>query len=125
VALTKLTPQVQEAFCEALRAGNTIEAAAEFAGVTARTVHTWMARGRTAKSGLFFRFLRLIKKARAQAEIRHVGVLQEAGVSSWQSAAWWLERMYPDRWALRERKELARLHAELNELRDALNGRGR
>jgi hypothetical protein len=117
MATTKLTPEVERAICQAILAGNALEVAAAYAGITSRTVRRWRARGEKAKTGQFVRFVRALKKAQASAEVRNVAVIQEAATKTWQCAAWWLERKYPQRWALRDRRELARLADEIRELR--------
>lgn len=43
---TKLTPDLQEKICKALKHGHPLHTAAPLAGVTVRTAHSWLARGR-------------------------------------------------------------------------------
>lgn len=52
-------------------------------------------------------FREAIKGAEAQAEAAAVVVIREAMPTSWQAAAWYLERRYPDRYARRERTEVS------------------
>jgi hypothetical protein len=43
-------------------------------------------------------FCHVATTARAEAEIRAVGVILAAGQTAWQAKAWWLERSFPDRY---------------------------
>lgn len=48
----------------------------------------------------FLRFKKDMEMARAQAEIESVQVVREAGRNgTWQAAAWYLERSFPQRWS--------------------------
>ena len=42
-----LTPELQDAICEALKLGTTLKAAAEYVGTSYRTMRTWITIGRT------------------------------------------------------------------------------
>lgn len=46
-------------------------------------------------------FRNSLKKAEAQAHARAVKSISDQWDKSWQSAAWWLERRYPERYAKR------------------------
>lgn len=98
---TKLTPERQELIIKALREGNYIEAACGYAGVGTSTFYEWMERGRTASRGVYAEFADAVEKARAEAEMRNVQVIQRASKDTWQASAWWLERSFPDRWGRR------------------------
>ncbi len=43
---SKLTPELQDKICKALKLGHPLNTAAPLAGVTVRTAHSWLARGR-------------------------------------------------------------------------------
>jgi hypothetical protein len=123
MALTKLSSSVEQAICQAILAGSSIEVAAEYVGIGRRTFYRWCSRGRKAKRGVFWHFWHALKKARAAAEVRTVARLLDAAPQTWQAAAWWLERKAPNRWALRDRRELNRLSEEVKTLRHAINSR--
>lgn len=97
----------------ALRAGNYVETAAAFAGVTKQTVYNWLKRGaRRTKAGLPFRgeeayaeFFDAVEKAKATAEVNAVALIQTAAKKNWQAAAWYLERTNR-KWARVEKHEL-------------------
>lgn len=116
---TKLTPDLQEKICQAIRAGNYLETAAAYAGISKVTLHEWMRRGRREmerveeaegrarirkKEAPFVEFLNSVEKALAEAEVRDVILIGKAAEVNWQAAAWRLERKFPDRWGRRERQ---------------------
>ena len=84
----KLTPEIQRRLCAALRAGNTREAAAEYAGIGRATFYEWMGRGcdptYTRRGKLranckdFVDFVDTVTHAENAAEVRCVAVLQKA-----------------------------------------------
>lgn len=96
---TKLTPKVQKRICDAIRAGNYIETAAAFAGVTSRVVRTWMAEGRKAQAGKKREFVDAVEQALAEAEVRDVAFLAQS--SDWKARAFKLARRFPARWGSR------------------------
>ena len=93
---TKCTPERQERILQAIRAGNYVETATLAAGIGKSTFYGWLDR--------YPDFADAVQKARADAETRYVAVIEKAAGTSWQAAAWWLERTAPDRWGRRERR---------------------
>lgn len=59
----------------------------------------WMARGRKETEGIYFQFVQAIKKARSEAMDRNVEIIQTAAKKTWQAAAWYLERQFPEEFA--------------------------
>jgi transposase len=94
---TKLSEEVADQIIGYVRAGNSLKVAAAAAGVGESTLHGW----RTLPRAPYREFAERLEKAIAQAEIRNVAIVEQAATQSWQAAAWWLERRYPDRWAMR------------------------
>jgi hypothetical protein len=117
---TKLTPEVQEDICRAVRAGNYLETAARRCGLAKSTLYLWLSRGakelqrldanpraRMRKSEApFVAFSDAVKKAEADAETKAVATIMLAGQTQWQAMAWYLERKYHKRWGRRQRTEL-------------------
>ena len=103
---TKLTTELTEKICEALRAGNYIETACEFAGIVPATYYRWIADSEKPDAGvLLVEFREAVKKARATAEVRNVALIQQAAQdpNKWQASAWWLERSFPNRWGRQQK----------------------
>jgi transposase len=84
----------------ALRAGNYITTACEWAGISHDAYYDWLAKGDEPDADpLFKRFSDEVKKARAEAEVANVQIIRRAGeAGTWQASAWWLERSFPARW---------------------------
>jgi transposase len=77
--------------------GNTRANAAGQAGICERTLRSWVARGNRGEAP-FAAFAAALKKAERKAEGRMVGVIRRAAPTTWQAAAWWLERKFPEAW---------------------------
>jgi len=91
---SKRTPECEARLLSALSAGNTRSAACHFASITAETLSVWLER--------FPEFSEAVKKAEADAEVRHVAnIAKAAQEGQWQASAWWLERRRPEAYARR------------------------
>ena len=91
---TKRTPEREQRLLDALRAGNTRLHAAKYAGIGENTLGDWLRRFRD--------FRDLIEKAESEAIVRHVANIAKAAADGqWTASAWWLERRYPQDYALR------------------------
>ena len=112
---TILTETKMKAITDLLERGNTYTASARAVGINPTTLSKWVRRGKelsmlsreldeTERS--FVEFAHAVEKARATAEIRAVEKIRQAGDSSWQAAAWYLERANPQDWGLIRRTEL-------------------
>jgi hypothetical protein len=105
---TKLTLEIQDRIVSAIAGGNYLETSARYAGISPTAFYQWMSKGdgKSAKSP-YKEFRQAVEKARSQAEIRNVALIQQAGNDgSWQAAAWYLERSYPMRWGRNNRLEV-------------------
>jgi len=71
---------------EAVRAGFTLERAAEYIGINPSTAQGWISKRQD--------FGRLIKKARREHEMGLLRSVELAGEKSWQARAWILERTH-------------------------------
>lgn len=113
---TKLNPTVQQKIISAIRAGNYIETAAAYAGISKNTLYVWLRRGEREKQRIaknprckvkkkelpFVEFADAVEKALADAEVRDVAIIAKAAEEQWQAAAWRLERKFPDKWGRRK-----------------------
>jgi hypothetical protein len=103
---TKLTPEVQKKIVEMISAGNYVETAAAYAGISKVILYDWMKRGNNASKGIHREFLDAIQKALAESEIRDVLTIGTAAKLNWQAAAWRLERKSPAKWGRKTNFEL-------------------
>lgn len=69
----------------------------EFAGISYETFTVWMAKKPE--------FSEAIKRAEMVCKQRNIARIQNASKKSWQAAAWWLERKYPQEFAMRQKLE--------------------
>jgi hypothetical protein len=125
-AKLKLTETRIKVLCKAIELGLPQQKAAILAGISETTFYYWKSKGENAKRGIYRSFWESLKKAQAQAEIRHLKniakhalggmkivetktttnangsvtttVTEKEAPGSWQSSAWWLERKYPERY---------------------------
>jgi hypothetical protein len=104
-----LTPDGPEAMTalDAIRAGNYVTVACISAGISYDTYRRWMKIGKLAQDGsspeheAHARFYLATRKAMADAEVKLVERIEQAGVIEWQADAWLLERRHNKRWGKR------------------------
>lgn len=119
-----LTPEIEERILNAVRGGSYLDDAAAFAGIGERTLFRWLARGREAEEAAdrgeelppreetLRQFWQAIQRARADAVLRNLTLIQQAAQGgSWQAAAWYLERTNPRKWGRHETVEIDGLTA--------------
>jgi hypothetical protein len=118
---SSLTPEVHEHLIKVLRSGCTHDAAAEAIGMSTRALRKWLQKGDdaevrrdageklTAQDGRYLAFAEDARKARAEAEVRAVTTIQRAAANgTWQAAAWYLERAFPERWSSKPANKMGR-----------------
>ena len=116
---SRLTAEMQESICTALRAGNYMETAAAMNGVSKVSIYSWLKRGARERDRLatssrqkastseaqYLAFLNAVEKAQAQSESRDVALIGRAAETQWQAAAWRLERKHYTRWGRKQQLE--------------------
>ena len=105
---TKFTEETRKKILWALRLGNYRSAAAQYAGISERTLCDWLYKGAEADSGDHADFHNDVLEAEQAAEIRALGVIQQAANRDWKAAAWFLERKFPERYCVRAAVFLAK-----------------
>jgi hypothetical protein len=91
---TTLTPQVAERLALMLRSGVPLTTAAAAVNLSRSTLHRWLAR----PEPLYVAFREQVEQARAEGEAALVLRIARESASGWQSAAWLLERIAPERY---------------------------
>ena len=94
---TKYSEEIHASIVADLTKGQTRACAAEIAGIGERTLYRWLTRGKKGDAP-FAAFLADVKKAERKAERKMVGIVRAAARQTWQAAAWWLERKFPESW---------------------------
>lgn len=102
MAKLKLNQEMIEKAYKYIAAGNYVETVCEYLGISKNTWYVWLRKGEKQKQGVYRDFYDAIKKAEAEAEMRNVAIIQKAAQDTWQAAAWFLERKYPERWGKRD-----------------------
>jgi hypothetical protein len=87
---TKLTPEVQDAICNAIRHGATYQAASEAAGVAYDTFNEW----RKDIRAKYVKFSEAVRRANADAMLDLIAKVEAAGEKDWRASAWILERRF-------------------------------
>jgi succinate dehydrogenase flavin-adding protein (antitoxin of CptAB toxin-antitoxin module) len=102
-----------------------METAAAYAGVTARTVRNWMAKGKRESGSEFAEFRKSVLQAKAIAEVNDLEELKKS--KDWCVIAWRMERRNPKAWgrkkvvmvqtgARRRQRTLEEISAEMDEI---------
>jgi hypothetical protein len=109
-APSKFTPELAAAIVASVRKGNPYRTAAQAQGIAYQTLRVWVRRGSSGKpeDEHFRAFRDQVKNARSQAMQDALQEVREAARTSWQAAAWYLERSDPRMWG-----RVDRLKAEL------------
>ena len=103
------TPENRKAILDALEGGCYIEDAVAYAGISKPTYYKWLDIGVAERDRLladenttpnpavadYLDFSNAVERTRAKAVVRNIGIIQKAALTSWQAAAWWLERTRP------------------------------
>ena len=102
-------PEIITKLVNALRAGNYMEHAADYAGVHVSTVYRWMEEGNgeleRREQGYkpdrsldqLCELCEAVKKAKGESVVRAMALIQNAASNgTWQASAWFLERTQPN-----------------------------
>jgi transposase len=104
---SKLTQELQEKICGALRTGASIETAAAHAGVHRDTVYDWLRRGEEEAKGPHAAFVESARKAQSDCEMACLAMIKKDALNgSLPAATWLLERRFPGQWGRRDRHEV-------------------
>ena len=92
----KYGKQITEEICKYLEQGMSQKDSCDLASIHVDTFHEWMKKPA---------FSEAIKKAELKCKQRNIGLIQRAAITTWQAAAWWLERRCSDEFALKTKLE--------------------
>ena len=118
---------------KAIMAGNYMETAAAYAGISKNTLYDWLRQGRRERDRVvknprfrvqkalagFVEFSYAVEKALAFAEVADLQKVSNATTEHWQAAAWKLERRHPGKYG---RKDVlnVKMDAEIGKFLDLL-----
>lgn len=92
----KYCKEITEEICTLLSQGMGRVDAASLADINYDTFCQWMKKPE---------FSDAIKKAEMKCKQRNIALIQKAALSTWQAAAWWLERKCSEEFALKQKLE--------------------
>lgn len=101
---TKITPELTEKVCQAVRIGASLSTARAYAAIPAPTFAEWMRAGREGIAP-YVHFIEALDSAMAEGEMRDIARVDAGADKDWRAAGFKLERRFPERWG--EKKELA------------------
>lgn len=88
----KYGKEITEQICKTLSEGMGRVDSATLAGIHYETFTQWMKKPE---------FSDAIKKAETKCKQRNIAIIQKAALTTWQAAAWWMERKHPEEFALK------------------------
>lgn len=105
---TKLTPETQAKILLAIRAGNYLETACSFAGISYNVFRTWILRGQTEKTGIYHEFMEAVREAEAAIEVQLVGLWRQALPENPAAISDFMGKRWPDRWGRKDTLRIER-----------------
>lgn len=129
---TKITEELIQKICLAIKVGSYIETAAIYCGVSKDLLFKWFQNGHKNPNSIYGKFLLEVEKAFAESELRDISIINDAARGSvtatpivdpngnqlidkdgqpmwiipkppnWNAAAWRLERKFPKKWGRRD-----------------------
>jgi len=113
--MTRFGPEVVDRIVAHVNEGHTFVSAAAVCGISLRTIHHWLRRGRDAVSALgqgiepdeadrpYVDFVMRVYAAEAECAGTAVAAIKKAWMAGdWKAAAWWLERRRNDEYGLKQ-----------------------
>jgi len=97
---TKLTDDIIERLCVAIRMGNYLDTACQFAGISLKQFDEWYRLGEEGHKK-YVKLYEEVNKAEREAEYRIVEMWYNHLKNDWRACRAFLERRFPDRWGER------------------------
>ena len=87
----KYNAKIVEEICKHLRMGMTQKDSCVLVGISGETFNQWKNNRPD--------FSDAVEKAQMDCKQRNIGIIQKAALTTWQAAAWWMERKHKDEYA--------------------------
>lgn len=102
-----ITPQKRNKIVRLVEQGNYAKTVCQAVGISEPTFYSYINQGEEAEkrgdfNNPFFKFFKLIKEARAKAELKHVANIDINSEHDTSLSKWWLERTNPQDWGKKE-----------------------
>ena len=104
----KYSKEIVDKICGYIRAGAENKDAAFLVDVGESTFYDWQREKEadgTPNPNYHVEFVESLKKAEIERELRLVTIILKAAEKTWQAAAWYLERVFHDKYARKEFRE--------------------
>lgn len=92
----KYGKEITGQICAELEMGINRTDTCDIVGISYETFTQWMKKPE---------FSEAIKKAEGKCKARNIKLIQKAAITTWQAAAWWLERKHQDEFSLKQKVE--------------------
>ena len=113
---TKLTHEIQQKIGDGMSLGLTYALAANSAGITYQSFNSWMSKGKTEKSGKYYRFAQHIQKCNADAAKKCLERLNKAAKAGNCTVCMWiLERRFSEDFGRRQYRKMDVVSENKNE----------
>ena len=127
-------PEIVSRLVMAIQAGNYVNVALQYAGISHGSFYAWLERGERERQRIeleaekgkdvepakdeapYLEFMEAIKKAESEAEVAAVAAIRKSFGKNWLAAMTYLERKYPDRWGRSEKRFNMNLNADLDKV---------
>lgn len=106
MAKLKLNNKLTKKICEDIKAGSPMKHAAIAHGISEATFYNWYNDGKNAKKGKKHDFYLAVEEAKSIAITLRTRRIYNAGKTSWQADAWWLERVDPENFGRKDKLSL-------------------
>lgn len=102
----KLTKELIQEISTVINDGGSNEDAAIIAGINRTTFYEWLAIADDKPNSIYADFSDAVKTAKVKRKLRRTARIEAAAKEgNWQADAWYLERVYPEEFAKRDRTE--------------------
>ena len=91
----KYNQNIVDEICKYIKQGMTQKDAAILADINELTFYRWKKK--------YVSFASALKKAEMECKNRNIVIIQKAAITTWQAAAWFLERRYFDEYGIRQK----------------------
>lgn len=99
---SKLNDETKDIILKHIADGMPVKLSCMAAGVSENTFYQWKRKGSREPNGYYGKFFKEVQTAEGQAISVKMMQVHAASQRSWQAAAWWLERRYPEYFGRRE-----------------------
>lgn len=102
--VTKFNQDICNDLCQLYGQGLSQTDCADIVGISRRTLHRWLEKGKNAKSGRYRQFYLQWRKAKAEYKQKHISHINNS--SSWLAHQYMLQVVDPDTYVVAEKQQI-------------------